>query len=179
MVAFVVNTRHKPARTPQIPSTFTLCTNSSHPYQNKGFLTQNIAFLSPSFSHRCAHWRPQTLCFDTLHKNTRGEGVTPPSTIPSRIGRGRGPRREEAERFLASRTPLEMTARRKGGTQRGSNQMIVRTWGAGVQRPYEENSRTDPAWRGRPLQGRKNGHRHCGARDGSATIIRLSECGKA
>src|SRR5271157_1343190 len=86
MVAFVVNTRYKPARTPQIPSTFTLCTSSSHPYQNKGLANQNRQFLSPLFSHCCAHSLPQPLCFDMLHKNTRGEGVTPPPTTPSRIG---------------------------------------------------------------------------------------------
>jgi hypothetical protein len=49
-----------------------------------------------------------------LHKNTRGEEVPPVVTVPSRIGEGRGSRHEEAERFLASRTPLGMTATSRG-----------------------------------------------------------------
>jgi hypothetical protein len=53
-----------------------LCTDSAHPYQNKGFANQNREFLSPLFSHTCAYSRLQPLCFDMLHKNTRGEGVT-------------------------------------------------------------------------------------------------------
>jgi len=85
-----VNTWHKPARSPQIPSTTTLCTKSAHPYQNKWFIKQKSAFLSPLFSHSCAHLRLQPLCFDMLHKNTKGEGVTPSPTFPSRIGMGGG-----------------------------------------------------------------------------------------
>jgi len=75
-----VNTRHKPFRTPQIPSTFTLCTNSAHVYQNKYFIT-NV------FSHTSAHLRPQALCFDTLHKNARGrDGFLANSSFPDRNG---------------------------------------------------------------------------------------------
>src|SRR5208337_3878780 len=75
----VVNIRYKPARAPQILSSLTRCTNSAHPYQNKGFITS-------LFSHVCAHLRLQALCFKTLHKNTRGDGVTLSPTVPSRIG---------------------------------------------------------------------------------------------
>ena len=92
-----MNTWHKPARAPhaesyqrpatsdqearqhQNRSTFTLCTNSAHPYQNKGF-------VSNLFSHACAHLRLYPLCFDMLHKNTRGWVVTSVATVPSRIG---------------------------------------------------------------------------------------------
>jgi len=42
---------------------------------NKGFTNQSTLFLSPLFSHACAHLRPQPLCFDMLHKNTQGEGL--------------------------------------------------------------------------------------------------------
>ena len=52
----------------------------AHRYQNKHFIT-------PLFSHACAHVYLQALCFDTLHKNTRGEGMSPSSTVRSRIGR--------------------------------------------------------------------------------------------
>ena len=95
-----MNTRHKPARAPQIPSILTLCTNSAHPYQNKGFPDQNSAFLTPLFSHTSAHLRLQPLCFDTLHKNTRGEEGTQSPTIPSRIGMGGGARYKEAAESL-------------------------------------------------------------------------------
>src|SRR5208337_1286345 len=128
----------------------THCTNSAHPYQNKGFINQNNEFLSPLFSHTCAHLRPQPLCFDMLHKNTRGEGGTLSLTVPSRFRRGSGWRHEEAEGSLAL---LGMTARRKGGA-RGSKQMIVRTWGAGVLRPYEDGGGA-ARLRRRPLQGRR------------------------
>src|SRR5208283_2266332 len=64
----------------------------AHPYQNKGFAKQNGKFLSPLFSHRCAQLRLQTLCFDMLHKNTRGWEVTPVATVCSRIGIGGGVR---------------------------------------------------------------------------------------
>jgi len=81
-----VNTRHKPARGPQTLSTLTLCTNSAHRYQNKGFINQNSGFLSPLFSHTSARSRLQPLCFDMLHKNTRGWVVTSVATFPSRVG---------------------------------------------------------------------------------------------
>ena len=81
-----MNTWHKAARNPQFPSTFTLCTNSAHPYQNKGFINQNDELLSPLFSHTSAHLLPYPLCFDMLHKNTRGWVVTSVATVPSRIG---------------------------------------------------------------------------------------------
>jgi len=81
-----VNTWHKPAHTPQLPRTFTLCGNSAHRYQNKGFINQNSEILSPLFSHTSAHLRLQPRCFDTLHKNTRGQKGTLSPTIPSRIG---------------------------------------------------------------------------------------------
>jgi hypothetical protein len=107
-----VNTRHiesyqssstsdQEASKKQRPSTLTLCTNSAHRYQNKDFINH-------LFSHTCAHLRPYPLCFDTLHKNTRGEGMTPTPTVPSRIGIGGGWGQGEAERFLASRIPLGM-----------------------------------------------------------------------
>ncbi len=69
-----MNTQHKAARATRIPSRVTLCINTAHPYQNTGFARQKRQFLSPLFSHACAHLRLQPLCFDTLHKNTRGEG---------------------------------------------------------------------------------------------------------
>ena len=113
VVWHVVNTRHKPACVSQFPSTFTPCSKSAHPYQNKGFVSQ-------PFSHTCAHLRLQPLCFDTLHKNTRGEGVPPEATVSSRIGRGNAPTPKRAERFLAARTPLEMTATSKGEKNPGT-----------------------------------------------------------
>ena len=90
-----MNTRHKLARTPQNSSTLALCTNSTHQYKNKGFINRNNEFLSPLFSHYCALSRPQPLFFDTLHKNTWGEGVTPVAIGPSRIGRGKAVRQEK------------------------------------------------------------------------------------
>jgi hypothetical protein len=47
-----------------------------------------------------------------LHKNTRGEEVTPVATVPSRIGRGGGARHEEEEGSLAL---LGMTKREGRG----------------------------------------------------------------
>ena len=113
-----MNTWHKPARAPhtesyqrpaasdqearkkQDSSTRTLCTDSAHRYQNKGFAKQNSQFLSPLFSHTCAHSRLQPLCFDMLHKNTLGEGVPPVTTVCSRNGMGGGANPERAERSL-------------------------------------------------------------------------------
>jgi len=127
VVRCVVNSRHTPARAPhmesyqrpatsdqearktQTSSTRTLCTHSAHPYQNKGFANQNNEFLSPLFSHTCAHLRLQTLCFETLHKNTRGEGVTPVTTVPSRNGIGGGAR----DRWEGSSRPVEIAGRRE------------------------------------------------------------------
>ena len=95
-----MNIWHKPARAPQIPGTLTLCTNSTHPYQNKDFADQNSEFLSALFSNTCAHSRLQPLCFDMLHKNTRGEEGTQSPTIPSRIGMGGGAKYKEAAESL-------------------------------------------------------------------------------
>ena len=103
-----MNTWHQPARAAQLPSTLTLCTNSAHPYQNK-------RFISPLFSHRCAHLRPQALCFDMLHKNTRGEGWLPCQQFLPESGGGKAPNPKREERFLAARTPLGMTKREEGG----------------------------------------------------------------
>ena len=83
-----MNIRHKPASYSQFPGTLTLCTNSAHQYQNKGFLNQNRYFLSPLFSHSCALLRPYRFSFHILHKNTQGEGVSPSPTLRSRIGTG-------------------------------------------------------------------------------------------
>src|SRR5208337_2700335 len=101
-------------------------------------------------NHSRALLRLYPLCFDMLHKNTRGEGVTPVATVPSRFGRGRSFSMRQEERSLRS---LGMTARRKGGA-RGSKQMMVRTWGAGVLRPYEDGGGA-ARLRRRPLQGRR------------------------
>ncbi len=63
-----------------------------------------------------------------LHKNTRGEGVTPSSTLPSRIGTGGGAKHKRSEGSLRSAArratirrarknraaPLGMTAERRG-----------------------------------------------------------------
>ena len=82
-----MNTRHRPAPVAQSPIVLTLCPKSAHAYQNKELANQNCEFLSPLFSHCCALLRLQPLCFDTLHKNTRGWEVPPAATVPSRIGR--------------------------------------------------------------------------------------------
>ena len=119
-------TSDQEARKEQSPGTLSLCTNSSHPYQNKGFADQNSEFLSPLFSHRCAHLSLQTFCFDTLHKNTRGEGwlwsesyqrpaisdqeAREKQFVPE-SGGGKVPNPKREERFLAARTPLGMTKR--------------------------------------------------------------------
>ena len=152
MVRCVVNTRHKPARAPQLPSTCTPCANSAHRYQNKGFVNQNSEFLSPLFSHSCAHLRPQTLCFDMLHKNRRGEGVTPVAIVRSRIGMGRGSRHKRAEGSLSRLCGIGMTegGKRDPRAARLPDRVGVnarRTWGAGVLRPYKgkRNPRTGPA----------------------------------
>ena len=106
-----MNTRHKPIRAPWLPRTRTLHTDSVHPYQNKQFKNKNREFLSPWFSHTCAHSRPYPVCFDTLHKKTQGEGVTPVPTFPSRIGMGNASiPPQEKEGFLTSRTPFGMTS---------------------------------------------------------------------
>jgi hypothetical protein len=124
-----MNTRYKPARAPQIPSTVTLRTNSAHRYQNKGFANQNSQFLTPLFSHTCALSRLQPLCFDMLHKNTQGEGVTPSPTVPSRIGTRNMARHEEAEGSLSRPCGIGMTEgeeRRNGSAQPLPD--AARTW---------------------------------------------------
>jgi hypothetical protein len=103
-----VNTWHNPACAPQNPSTLARCTNSAHPYQNKGFANQNSEFLTSLFSHTCAHSRLQPLCFDILHKNTQGERVPPVTTVPSQIGIG-APALKRAERFLSRLCGIGMT----------------------------------------------------------------------
>jgi len=105
-----VNARHKPARCPQVPSTFTLRTNSAHPYQNKGFANQNSAFLTSLFSHTCAHSRLQPLCFDMLHKNTRGEWVLPCQHFPPELGWGGRDNRAERSLHSAARRSITLRA---------------------------------------------------------------------
>ena len=118
MVSFVVNTRHKPARAPQIPTTLILCTSSAHRYQNKGVTNRKSQFLSPLFSHACAHLRLYPLCFDMLHKNTRGGVVAPSPTVRSRIGSSGGANPKREERFLAAQTSLGMTGSEGGRNPR-------------------------------------------------------------
>ena len=113
VVPHVVNSRHKPPCGPLLPSTRTLCPNSSHRYKNKGFAFHIGQFLSPLFSHSCAHLRLQPLCFDMLHKNTQGEEVPPSPTLPSRIGTRGAPRHVSAQSSLA---PLSLLA---GDLRRG------------------------------------------------------------
>src|SRR5208283_5013612 len=94
VVECAVSTRHTPAHDPQNPSTLSLCINSPHPSQNKGI-------VSNLFSHTCAHLHPQTLCFDILHKNIRGGVVATLTTVPSRIGPGRGESHKIEVGFIA------------------------------------------------------------------------------
>jgi len=153
-----VNTRHKPARAPQIPSTLTLCTNSAHPYQNKGFLNQNSEFLSPLFSHCCALWRLQTLCFVIVHENWRGEGVTPPPTVPSRIETGSAP--VPKRKRDPSRCSL---LRRAGGMTAGKGKKTPRT-GLPGEEPDAHTAED------RPLQNEQGGAAASAAAMSSALV---------
>ena len=141
-----MNTWHKPARAPQIPSTRTPCTYSVHRYQNKGFARQNSKFLSPLFSHRYALSHPQALCFDILHKNARGEGVTSVTTVDSRIGRGSAARWEEERSFdCAARRAI---IRRAGKNRAAPLRMTEGEGGMTARRGADRLRR-------RPLQGQE------------------------
>ncbi len=138
MVPCVVNTRYTPARTPPFHRAFDPRIDLTHRYQKKGF----ISYL---FSHTCALLRPQPLCFDTLHKNTRGEGDTTSPTVPSPIGTHAGLRHEEAEGFLAL---LGMTTRRaptsEGGHYKGTERPAP-SYGGQKATPTKAREEQEPA----------------------------------
>ena len=159
VLSCVVNTRHTPARTPRFHRAFDPRIDLTHRYQNKGF----INYL---FSHTCALLRPYPLCFDMLHKNTRGEGDTSWPTVPSPIGTHGRSGREQAEAFLAL---LGMTTRSaaRPAAPSGAHTTRLRRW------PLQEQG----AMQERVTRSAGSGRRGCAAWAG-ARWIAAGACGE-
>jgi len=158
-----VKSRHRPACAPQIPCTLTLCTNSSHPYQNKSFADQDSEFLSLLFSHCCALSRPQALCFYIVHENTRGEGVTPVRQLSVTSDQRAGGKRKAKERRGQTRggrgIPLPPLRDRDDGEgeRRGAGLKSDDCADLGRRSPAPLQGEPKNRSKGRPLRRRKNG----------------------
>jgi len=95
-----------------------------------------------------------------LHKNTRGEGSTLSSTIPSRIERGGGDKRAERSLHSAARRAII----RRGGENRAAPvpSTPLRAGGMTEGKKGKRNLRTGPAERDRPLHKKERGGRDGG-----------------